>query len=124
LNVRRPYINNGIGYKMGDKHNSRVSTNDQEFIKFTKGISHQAKQDRKATNHVSNIDANASYMPYHDFDASYVLMKNKHGKVIALYVGPHHKRPKTCVWVPKVITTNVKGPKQVWVPKTRLDLFL
>jgi hypothetical protein len=119
LNARRPHIKKGIGYKMRDKHNSRVNTNGQEFIKFTKGNPHQVKQDHKATNHVSNVDANASYMPYHAFDASYALMKNKHEKVISLYVGPHHKRPKTCVWVPKVLTSNVKGPKQVWVPKNK-----
>jgi hypothetical protein len=63
--------------------------------------------------------ANTSYMPYHAFDASYVLMKNKYGKFIALSVGPHHKRPKTCVWVPKVSVTNVKGPKQVSLPKNK-----
>jgi hypothetical protein len=63
--------------------------------------------------------ANTSYMPYHAFDASYVLMKNKYGKFIALYFGPHHKRPKTCVWVPKVSVTNVKGPKQVSLPKNK-----
>jgi hypothetical protein len=85
--ARRPHIKNGIGYKMGDKHNSRVNNNDQEFIKFSKGNTHQVKQDNKATNHVSKIDANASYMPYHTFDASYVLMKNKYGRVFALYVG-------------------------------------
>jgi hypothetical protein len=34
-------------------------------------------------------------MSYHDFDVSYVLMRNKLGKIIALYVGPHHKRSKT-----------------------------
>jgi hypothetical protein len=99
LNARRPHIKNDIGYKMRNKHNSRVNNNGQEFIKFTKGNSHQVKQDYKATNHVSSIDANASYMPYHAFDASYVLMKNKHGKVIALYIGPHNERPKTCVCV-------------------------
>jgi hypothetical protein len=104
---------------MGDKHNSKVNNNGQEFIKFTKDNSHQVKQNNKATNHVSNIDGNASYMPYHAFDASYVLMKNNHEKVIALYVGPHHMRPKTCVWVPKVLVTNMKGPKQVWVPKNK-----
>jgi hypothetical protein len=119
LNAIRPQIKNDIGYKMGDKHNSRVNNNGQEFIKFTKDNSHQVKQNHKATNHISNIDANASYMPYHAFDASYVLMKNKHGKLIALCVGPHHKMPKTCVWVPKVLVTNVKGPKQVWIPKNK-----
>jgi hypothetical protein len=102
---------------MGDKHNSGINSNGQEFIRFTKGNSHQVKQDHNATNHVSNVDTNSSYIPYHVFDSSYVLMKNKHAKVIALYVGPHHKRPKTCVWVPKVLVSNVKGFKQVWVPK-------
>jgi hypothetical protein len=119
LNSRRPHIKNRIGYKMGDKHNSMVNTNGQEFIKFTRGNSYQVKQDHNTTNHVSNVDTSSSYMHCHAFDASYVLMKNKHGKVAALYVGPHHKRPKTCVWVPKVCVTNVKGPKQVWVPKTK-----
>jgi hypothetical protein len=47
-----------------------VNNNGQEFIKFTKGNSHQVKQEHKANNHVSNVDANASYMPYHAFDAS------------------------------------------------------
>jgi hypothetical protein len=111
LNARRPHIKNGIGYKMGDKHNTRVNNNDQEFIKFTKGNSHQVKQDNKATNHISNVDANASYMTYHAFDASYVLIKNKYGKVIIFYVGQHHKRYNTCVWVTKVLVTDMKGHK-------------
>jgi hypothetical protein len=99
MNARRPHIKNDLSYKMGDKHNSSVNNNDQEFIKFTKGNSHQVKQDNKAANHVSNFDANTSYIPYHAFDISYVLMKNKHVKVIALYIGPRRKRPKTCVCV-------------------------
>jgi hypothetical protein len=37
LNARRPHIKNGIGYKSGDKHNSRTNSNGKEFIKFTKG---------------------------------------------------------------------------------------
>jgi hypothetical protein len=35
LNARRPHIKSGIGYKTGDKHNSKVNTKGQEFIKFT-----------------------------------------------------------------------------------------
>jgi hypothetical protein len=124
LNARRPHIKNVIGYKMGDKHNLMVNNNDQEFIKFTKDNSHQVKQDHKATNYVSNVDANTSYMPYHAFDACYVLLKNKHGKIITLYVGSHHKRPKPCVWVSKVLVTTVKGPNKFGYLKPRLDLFL
>jgi hypothetical protein len=127
LNATKPHIKNVIGYKVGDKHNSRVNNNGKEFIMFTKGNSHQVKQDNKATNHVScpsNVDANAYYILYHAFDASYVLMRNQYGRDIALYVGPHHKRPKTCVWVPKVFVTNVKGPNKFGYLKTRLDYFL
>jgi hypothetical protein len=52
------------------------------------------------------------------FDASYVLT-NKSGKIVAKYVGGKHKGSKTCVWVPKVLVSNVKGPKTVWVPKNK-----
>jgi hypothetical protein len=52
------------------------------------------------------------------FDASYVLT-NKSRKVVAKYVGGKHKGSKTCVWVPKVLVSNVKGPKTVWVPKNK-----
>jgi hypothetical protein len=58
-------------------------------------------------------------MSYHDFDAFYVLMRNKCGKIVALYVEPHHKRSKTCVWVPKYLVTNMRGPKQILVPKNK-----
>jgi hypothetical protein len=52
------------------------------------------------------------------FDASYVLT-NKSGKIVAKYVGRKHKGSKTCVWVPKVLVSNVKGPKTVWVRKNK-----
>jgi hypothetical protein len=123
LNERRPHIKSGIGYKNGDKHNSRVNSKGREFIKFTKiNVQQEKKQSIKTTNNASYSYTNAShvsYMSYHDFDASYVLMRNKLGKIIALYVGPYHKRSKTCVWVPKCLVTNLRGPNQSWVPKTK-----
>jgi hypothetical protein len=36
LNVMMSHIKSGIDYKIGDKHNYRVNTKCQEFIKFTK----------------------------------------------------------------------------------------
>ncbi len=75
-----------------------VKINGQEFIKFTKAnIQHEKKQNIKTTNNASYSYTNVSHMSYHDFDISYVLMRNKIGKIIALYVWPHHKRSKTCV---------------------------
>jgi hypothetical protein len=60
--------------------------------------------------------SNEHNISFKTFDASYVPT-NKSGKIVAKYVGGKHKSPKTCVWVPKVLVSNVKGPKTVWVPK-------
>jgi hypothetical protein len=62
--------------------------------------------------------SNDHYISFNTFDASYVLT-NKSGKVVAKYVGGKHKGSKTCVWVLKVLVSNVKGPKIVWVPKNK-----
>jgi hypothetical protein len=123
LNVRRSHIKNGIDYKNSDEHNSRVNTKGQEFIKFTNAnVQQEKKQSIKTTNNASYPYTNASHvshMLYHDFDASYVLMRNKLEKIIVLHVGSNHKMSKTCVWVPKCLVTNWKGPNQTWVPKTK-----
>jgi hypothetical protein len=62
--------------------------------------------------------SNEHNISFKTFDASYVLT-NKSGKVVAKYDGGKHKSPKTCVWVPKVLVSNVKGPKTVWAPKNK-----
>jgi hypothetical protein len=64
------------------------------------------------------IASNEPSISFKTFDASYVLT-NKSSKVVAKYVGGKHKGSKTCVWVPKVLVSNVKGPKTVWVPKIK-----
>jgi hypothetical protein len=74
----------------------------------------RAKLPKKKTPIASN-DSNISFKTFY---ASYVLT-NKSGKVVAKYVGGKHKGSKTCVWVPKVLVSNVKGPKTVWVPKIK-----
>jgi hypothetical protein len=65
----------------------------------------------------SLIASNEPNVSFKTFDASYVLT-NKSGKVVAKCWGKH-KGSKTCVWVPKVLVSNVKGPKTVWVPKNK-----
>jgi N-acetyl-gamma-glutamylphosphate reductase len=65
------------------------------------------------------VDAsNEHRISFKTFYASYFLT-NKSGKIVAKYVGGKHKSPKTCVWVPKVLVSNVKGPKTIWVPKDK-----
>jgi hypothetical protein len=62
--------------------------------------------------------SNEHNISFKTFDASYILT-NKSSKVVVKYVGGKRKSPKTCVWVPKVLVSNVKGPKTVWVPKNK-----
>jgi hypothetical protein len=93
-------------------------------------ISHHAfmySREASSSRHSTHIKmpkkkiANASNehnISFKTFDASYVLT-NKSAKVVAKYVGSKHKSPKTCVWIPKVLVSNVKGPKTVWVPKNK-----
>jgi hypothetical protein len=66
----------------------------------------------------SHIASNEPIVSFKTFDASYVLT-NKSGKIVAKYVGGKHKGSKTCVWVPKVLVSNVKGPKTVLVSKNK-----
>jgi hypothetical protein len=60
----------------------------------------------------SSNASNEHNISFKTFDASYVLT-NKSGEVVAKYVGGKYKSPKTCVWVLKVLVSNVKGPKTV-----------
>jgi hypothetical protein len=93
-------------------------------------ISHHAfmyKNEASSSRHTTHVKTPRKKIPatsnehnvsFKTFDASYVLT-NKSGKVVAKYVGGKHKSPKTCVWVPKVLVSNVKGPKTVWIPKNK-----
>jgi hypothetical protein len=93
-------------------------------------VSHHAfmyKNEASSSRHSTHVKMPKKKIPnassehnisFKTFGASYVLT-NKSGKIVAKYVGGKHKSPKTCVWVPKVLVSNVKGPKAIWVPKNK-----
>jgi 3D (Asp-Asp-Asp) domain-containing protein len=96
----------------------------------SRSISHHAfiyKNEASSSRHSTHIKmpkkktptaSNETSVSFRTFDASYVLT-NKSDKVVAKYVGGNHKGSKTCVWVPNVLVSNVKGSKTVWVPKNK-----
>jgi 3D (Asp-Asp-Asp) domain-containing protein len=98
--------------------------------KKTHSVSHHAfmyKSEASSSRHSTHVKmpknkspvaSNDHNVSFKTFDASYVLT-NKSGKLVAKYVGGKHKGSKTCVWVPKVLVSNMKGPKTVWVPKNK-----
>jgi hypothetical protein len=55
---------------------------------------------------------------YQTCNASFVLLC-KNDKVVARKLGSKCKEDKTCIWVPKVVVTNLVGPNKSWVPKTQ-----
>jgi hypothetical protein len=91
-------------------------------------VSHHAfmyKNEASSSRHTTHVKMPRKKIPaasnehnftFKTFDASYVLT-NKSGKIVAKYVRGKHKSPKTCVWVPKVLVSNVKELKIVWVLK-------
>jgi hypothetical protein len=98
-------------------------------------VSHHAfmyKNEASSSRHTTHVKmprkkipaaSNEHNVSFKTFDASYVLT-NKSGKVVVKYVGGKHTSSKTCVWVPKVLVSNVKGPKTIWVPKKKAYFFL
>jgi prefoldin subunit 5 len=93
-------------------------------------VSHHAfmyKNEASSSRHTSHVKmprkkiptvSNEHNISFKTFYASYILT-NKSSKIVVKYVGGKHKSPQTCVWVPKVLVSNVKGPKNVWVPKNK-----
>jgi 3D (Asp-Asp-Asp) domain-containing protein len=99
-------------------------------VKKSHFVSHHAfmyKNETSSCRHSTHVKMPKNKIPtasndhnvsFKTFGASYVLT-NKSGKIVAKYVGGKHKGSKTCVWVPKVFVSNVKGPKTIWVPKNK-----
>jgi hypothetical protein len=56
---------------------------------------------------------------FHACNTSFVL-SCKNEKVVARKLESKCKGDKTCIWVPKIIVTNLVGPNKSWVPKTQV----
>jgi hypothetical protein len=69
-----------------------------------------ATSPRKVHNGPTNV--------YHASNASFVL-SCKNAKVVARKLGSKCKGDKTCIWVPKIVVTNLVGLNKSWVPKTQ-----
>jgi hypothetical protein len=67
--------------------------------------------------HVPKKMCNEPTTVFHASNTSFVL-SCKNEKVVARKLGAKCKGDKTCIWVPKVIVTNLVGPNKSWVPKS------
>jgi hypothetical protein len=110
-------------------HNDRcydnIVSHDAAFnphVMCASSSTHVYDRNRPRRNHVvSHAPRKActgSNIVYHACNASFVLLY-KNAKVVARKLGSKCKEDKTCIWVPKVIVTNLVGPNKSWVPKTQ-----
>jgi hypothetical protein len=53
------------------------------------------------------------------YNPMYVLCRDFNGQVYAKYVGPYDGYIAWSIWVPKTLVTNLRGPIQKWVPKSK-----
>ena len=109
--------------RKGERKNQ--ATSHVKFIKRgttcdegAKIVASSSKQDNfKASSDFKTQESSSHVSFYADF----VLTRNHHGKVVAKFVGHRtfNTKVKSCVWVPKVLVTNIQGPKYCWVPKRK-----
>ena len=81
-------------------------------------VASSSKQNKLETSSKSQTQESSSHVSFY---ADFVLTRNHRGKVVAKFVGHHtfNTKVKSCVWVPKVLVTNILGPKYCWVPKRK-----
>ena len=50
---------------------------------------------------------------------SHVLFVDYYGRIRARFVGPYEENVDWTIWVPKPLVTNMIGPIEKWVPKSK-----
>jgi hypothetical protein len=89
--------------------NSSVSLEEEEKMKMC----HKCKT-KVDVNHQCKSKKTVS------LDPSYILKNDSKGVVCAQYVGRSlGSSKKKSIWVPKILVTNIEGPKKIWVPNTK-----
>jgi hypothetical protein len=89
-------------------HKTSFVNNNGWFCTSSKQVGHKEHDCKNTKSH-----ANVSLIR---FDSCYLLTKGANG-VKDKFVGTSMLGPKKAIWVPKILVTNLQGPKQVWIPK-------
>jgi hypothetical protein len=60
-----------------------------------------------------------AYAPRQSLSSCFMLKNNSKSEVIAKYIGnDRNVYLNTFIWVPKILVTNMQGPKNIWGPKS------
>jgi hypothetical protein len=93
--------------------------NSHAMIASSSTFVHGKPRRNHVVHHVPRKVCNEPSTIYHACNTSFALLC-KNAKVVARKLGSKCKGDKTCIWVPKVIVTNLVGPNKSWVPKTQV----
>jgi hypothetical protein len=114
---RRSQFSRNVHYNMSYDHDA---FNSHAMFASSSTFVHGRSRPRRnhVVHHVPSKMCNESATVFHACNTSFVL-SCKNAKVVARKLGSKCKGDKTCIWVPKVIVTNLVGPNKSWVPKTQ-----
>ena len=98
----------GLGY---------VTKSKKKKTKKNKTKNVQSKTSTTEKNVTKDKTNNIGFVGSHN--PNYELFCDDYGDVYAYYVGPFDEYIAWSIWVPKTLVTNMKGPIEKWVPKTK-----
>ena len=135
---RHPKVTDGLGHIRGDKVNGRNIIKGKEHVNFVRptnlgelmDVAHgvtksgvckdttpKAKVDKKGK---TKVKAKDTHEPSPSYTNDYMVTMDDNNKIVVKYVGAYTKKAiLRSVWVPRMFSTNLKGPKSFWVTKPR-----
>ena len=103
----------------------KTTSSSSAHVKPKKKVSHPEQVIQKPKKSIWVTPNRYAYQPKAKtppqcLDSNFVLQHNSKGEVFAKFVGNgRNVYHNTFIWVPKVLVTNMQGPKNIWGPKTR-----
>jgi hypothetical protein len=83
----------------------------------SKDTTPRVKVDKKAK---SKVKAKVIHEPSPSYTNDYMVTMDENNKMVVKSVGAYTKKNiLRSVWVPRMFSANLKGPKSFWVPKPR-----
>jgi len=119
-NQKEVIAKEGVGFapkSKKKKKTTQVPPLKETFVKAG-NITHEKKKDKVVIDSAKKGKITPSNRAG-DFNPSYVLCCASDGHVYAKYVGSSYEYIEWSIWVPKTLVTNMKGPIQEWVPKSK-----
>ena len=125
LQVQTNYLEGVIGAKEGSCNEEGVATkpkrkrNKRTKKKKNKENMEINLEERDASSRRDGVPNSASKGFAGSNNPSHVLFVDYYGHIRARFIGPQKDNVDWTIWVPKPLVTNMLGPIEKWVPKSK-----